>query len=76
VGHTLLLCGIGLDVDDVPDVVVDEEDRQFYRAVLCRRLASASDNSSTPQDLKPRLNMWRVRAQVPTQPRFRGSQSL
>lgn len=34
VGHTLLLGGIGLDVDDIADTVVDEVCRQFDGAVL------------------------------------------
>ena len=33
-GHTLLLSGVGLDVDDVADAVVDEVCRQFNGAVL------------------------------------------
>jgi hypothetical protein len=35
VGHTLLLCGVGLDIDDIPDAVVDEESREFNGAVIC-----------------------------------------
>jgi hypothetical protein len=62
-GHALLLCGVRLDVDNVPDVVVDQESRQFYGAMLCV-LQSAFhfplNNANAP--LKPRLNMWRVRA--------------
>jgi hypothetical protein len=47
-GHALLLCGIRLDVDDVPDVVVDQESRQFYGAMLCV-LQSALDSSEQRQ---------------------------
>ena len=35
VGHTLLLCGVGLDVNDVSYAVVDEECRQFNGTMLC-----------------------------------------
>ena len=34
VGHTLLLCGIGLDVNDVSNTVVDEEGGQLDGAVV------------------------------------------
>jgi hypothetical protein len=37
VGHTLLLSGIGLDVNDVSDMVVDQEGRQLDGAVVCAR---------------------------------------
>ena len=35
VGHTLLLGGVSLDVDDVANAVVDEESRQLHWAMLC-----------------------------------------
>ena len=35
VGHTLLLCGISLDIDDVSYAVVDEVGRQFDGAMIC-----------------------------------------
>jgi hypothetical protein len=47
-GHALLLCGVRLDVDDVPDVVVDQESRQFYGAMLYV-LQSASHSSEQRQ---------------------------
>ena len=34
VGHTLLLCCVGLDVNDVSYAVVDEECRQFNGTML------------------------------------------
>ena len=34
VGHALLLCSVGLDVDDVADAVLDEVCRQFNGAML------------------------------------------
>jgi len=36
VGHALLLGGVGLDVDDIADAVVDEVCREFHGAVLWR----------------------------------------
>ena len=34
VGHALLLCGVGLDVDDVANAVVDEVRRHLNGAML------------------------------------------
>lgn len=63
VRHTLLLGGIGLDINDVSNVVVDEEGRQFCGTALCRDSQSLTTSTTYPiAPLKPRLNMWRVRA--------------
>ena len=65
VGHTLLLCGVGLDVNDVSYAVIDEECRQFDGAMLCNDDDQSDQctiicNPNAP--LNPRLNIWRVRA--------------
>jgi hypothetical protein len=41
VGHTLLLRGVGLNVDNVADAVRDEERREFDHAILCTGSSSA-----------------------------------
>jgi hypothetical protein len=65
VGHTLLLCGISLDVDDVSYTVVNEVSRHFDGAMICKMefsppILDRSDRLIVL--LNPRLNMWRVRA--------------
>jgi hypothetical protein len=48
VGHTLLLGGIGLDIDDISDTVVDEESRELSGAALC----------DTIEPIKRRLSLF------------------
>lgn len=64
VGHTLLLGGIGLDVDNIADTVVHEESGELGGAALYdivqQPLSLLHKFNSAP--LNPRLNMWRVRA--------------
>ena len=64
VGHALLLCGVGLDVDDVANAVVDEVRRHLNGAMLCIIPVSAlvAFKVVVHAPLKPRLNMSRVRA--------------
>lgn len=65
VGHTLLLRSIRLDIDNVSDMVVDEESRQLNGAVICITTQCQYSSNSAQlliAPLKPRLNMWRVRA--------------
>jgi hypothetical protein len=35
VGHTLLLCSVCLDIDDISNMVVNQERRHFNRAMIC-----------------------------------------
>jgi hypothetical protein len=42
-GACPLLCGTRLDVDNVPDVVIDQESRQFY---FCRSLLRLNNNAN------------------------------
>jgi hypothetical protein len=65
-GHALLLCRVGFDVDDVSHTVVYEESGELDRAVFCKTIETIS-LLQIPQTvhvlpLKPRLNIWRVRA--------------
>lgn len=41
-GHTLLLCGIGLDINNVAYAVFDKEGRQLDGAVICAMRSSVS----------------------------------
>jgi len=66
VRHTLLLGGICLDVNDVSNMVIDQEGRQLNGAMLYdfqwSTLRSLERTPHKCAPLKPRLNMWRVRA--------------
>lgn len=65
VGHAFLLGSIGLDVNDVPDAEVHEERRNLNRAMVCNEVQFSDFVRTTSKSnipLKPRLNMWRVRA--------------
>jgi hypothetical protein len=69
VRHALLLCGVGFDVDDISHSVVDHESGELHGAGLCSSptVISTSDplyyfNTMPNAPLKPRLNIWRVRA--------------
>jgi len=37
VGHPFLLCCIGLDVDDIPNSIGNQECREFDLAMLCHK---------------------------------------
>ncbi len=66
VGHTLLLRGVSLDVNDISNAVGDKVCREFNGALLWKlwtvqnRSPNAEQIYSSP--LNPRLNMSRVRA--------------
>ena len=66
VGHALLLCRVGFDVDDVAHTVVDEESRELDRSMLWTNQGSVRPRNTYTvarnPPLKPRLNIWRVRA--------------
>jgi len=67
VGHTPLLCGVSLNIDNVSYTVIDEVGGHFDGAMICKQnmkfrspILDLSNGLIVP--LKPRLNMWRVRA--------------
>lgn len=66
VGHTLLLSCVSFYVDDISYTVVDEVCGQLDGAMLCSEFISINFLhlviASVIAPLKPRLNMWRVRA--------------
>lgn len=64
VGHTLLLGGVGLDVNDIAYMVVDEEGGHLDGAMFYDpyRYSMSTQSPGTIIPLNPRLNIWRVRA--------------
>ena len=66
VGHALLLCCIGLDVNDIPNTVGNHECREFNWAMLYHKMSFSSRTRRSRENvcapLKLLLNIWRVRA--------------
>jgi len=62
VGHTLLLCSIGFDVNNVTNAVVDEESGELDGTVIYGYDQQNIARNAQNAPLNPRLNMWRVRA--------------
>jgi len=64
VGHALLLRGVCLDVDNISNTIWNKECRNFDVAMFYARQIFFLHRTARVEcaPLKPRLNIWRVRA--------------